>query len=332
MWYRNEKLEGILCAHVDDFLYGGSEEFNKNVIQPLHSIFTVGSEYCDSFKFLGLNLKQSNDCIMLNQIGYIDELEEVKLDKSRKEEKNCLLTPSELKNMRSLIGQLGWIAGQTRPDILFDVCNTSSRVKNATVKDLLHVNKVIRKVKSDNVTLSFGMIDFSNCKIIGYCDASFGKLIDGGSQGGFLIFLTDNKEQYFPIMWQSKKLRRIVKSAMAAETLVLVDCAEACFWLRNLLQELLFKNSEKNLPEIECNTDSRQLYDAVHSIKAVTDKRLRIDIAIIREMLEKNSLNKVNWVNGNEQLADCLTKSGVSSTKLLHVLCAENRLDDTNLL
>ena len=109
-----------------------------------------------------------------------------------------------------------------------------------------------------------------------------------------------------------------MKSAMAAETLVLVDCAEACFWIRNLITEVIFNNLVDIIPEIEINTDSHQLYDAVHSIKPVADKRLRIDIAVIRKMIENKEVNQVNWIKGSEQLADSLTKPGASTMKLLN--------------
>lgn len=45
----------------------------------------------------------------------------------------------------------------------------------------------------------------------------------------------------------------------------------------------------------ECNTDSYQLCDAVILIKPTQDERLRIDIAILYEMLEKNEVKKNNW-------------------------------------
>ena len=41
-------------------------------------------------------------------------------------------------------------------------------------------------------------------------------------------------------MLKSKKIYRIVKSAMTAETLIQVKSAKACFWLANLLSELLY--------------------------------------------------------------------------------------------
>ena len=39
-WYvRNEKLAGIICAHVDDFLFGETDKFVREVIRPLKLYF-----------------------------------------------------------------------------------------------------------------------------------------------------------------------------------------------------------------------------------------------------------------------------------------------------
>ena len=120
-------------------------------------------------------------------------------------------------------------------------------------------------------------------------------------------------------MWQSKKLRRIAKSAMAAETLVQVEAAESCYWLANLLNEILYLNPTKEtLAKIECKTDNHQLYDAVHSIRPVQDKRLRIEIELLRQMLIRKELHNIDWIDKTYQLADSLTKFGSSSEKLLN--------------
>ena len=46
-----------------------------------------------------------------------------------------------------MIGQLNWLAGITRPDISYDVCETSTKVKDATIADVLSVNKIVKKVR-----------------------------------------------------------------------------------------------------------------------------------------------------------------------------------------
>ena len=40
------------------------------------------------------------------------------------------------------------------------------------------------------------------------------------------------------LMWQSKRLKRVVKSAMTAETLTQVETAEAGFWISSIITEI----------------------------------------------------------------------------------------------
>ena len=62
------------------------------------------------------------------------------------------------------------------------------------------------------------------------------------------------------------------------------------------------------------------MFNAVHSMTALLDKRLKVDVAILREMIGKGEIKKVPWVPTKDQLADCLTKRGSSPSKLLQVL------------
>ena len=121
-------------------------------------------------------------------------------------------------------------------------------------------------------------------------------------------------------MWKSHKLRRVVKSAMAAETIIQVDSAESSFWLKSIFNELLYSHPVSSKIRIICRTDSSQLKDAVYSIRGIEDRRLRIEIALLREMLERKEIDKIERIEGSQQLADCLTKSGASNSKLLETL------------
>ena len=49
------------------------------------------------------------------------------------------------------------------------------------------------------------------------------------------FFLVGNNDKYMPIAWQSKHVRRVIKSTQAEETLAMVDLAEACifFFIEN---------------------------------------------------------------------------------------------------
>ena len=72
--------------------------------------------------------------------------------------------------------------------------------------------------------------------------------------------------------------------------------------------------------DILCLVDSKSLCEAIKSSKAVTEKRLRSDIAAIKESLEDKQLTEVRWIGTENQLADCLTKKGSSPFNLLCAL------------
>ena len=56
------------------------------------------------------------------------------------------LNENELKSYQTLIGQLSWIANQSRPDITFAICELSRAIKNATINHLIQVKKVLEKM------------------------------------------------------------------------------------------------------------------------------------------------------------------------------------------
>ena len=91
-WYNNNKLEGLICCHVDDFFRGGTKYFAKSVINRLKEKFLTRSEKFENFKYTGLNLVQKDDCVYLDQRLYIDELKEVVFSKNRKMPKDSPLT------------------------------------------------------------------------------------------------------------------------------------------------------------------------------------------------------------------------------------------------
>ena len=61
-WHIDNKSSSIL--YKDEF-------FKNNVIEPLKGIFNIGSEFCTAFKYLGLNISQSDKEIILDQNFYI---------------------------------------------------------------------------------------------------------------------------------------------------------------------------------------------------------------------------------------------------------------------
>ena len=160
-------------------------------------------------------------------------------------------------------------------------------------------------------------------KIRVYTDASFGNLDDGaGSMGGHVVFLKDRFNRSSPMDWKSRKIKRIVRSTLAAEALSLGDGLETGMFLKDMFKEVL--GSHIASVSIIAIVDNKSVEVNLRSTSSVEDKRLRRDLSLIKKMIERKEVEAVQWVEGQYQLADSLTKKGVNPIKLLKVVQSGN--------
>ena len=317
IWYdADEILQGILAAHVDDFLWGGTKIFQTDVIENLKKKFKISNEQQGKFKHLGLQIEQNKYEITVNQTAYANEIQF--LDYDRTKNKDQPLNDIERKDLQSFVGQIQWISSQTRPDLSFNACEASVEFTNATVNTIHKANKAIRKIKNHEVKLRYPCLgDLSKCTILCFSDASLKNLPGNQSQYGYIIFLSKNN-QVVPITWKSAKCKRIVHSTTASECLALFEGAGASYYLRKILTEI-YKINENEIP-IECFVDNKNLYQALNTTKTVTDPRVLADIAELRDKIKQKEITKINWIEGENQLANVLTKFTASTESLLAVL------------
>lgn len=324
-WHCKNELKGIVAGHVDDFFWSGTSNLQTSVVDQLIKTFQISSESHDKFKFLGLDVRRDGLVIEIDQSIYAEGIQYVMCHDMKN--RHRFLNDEEKASLRSAIGQLCWISNQTRPDIAYDVCQLSVRYKNAQVLDIINANKTIKKVRNNNLCLKYPvLVDGDKYILKVYSDASFNNLPNGGSQGGYIIFLCDSEDNAAPIQWQSKRIRRVVKSTLAAECLALEDAVDTAYYLKSLLLEML-RIPPENI-EIQCFIDNNSLYENIHSTTNVKEeKRLILDISIIKEMLERKELTSVSFVKSKYQLADCFTKQGASSLRLCEVISAGSLVD-----
>lgn len=306
-----EACEGIIVIHVDDFLYGGTKQL-ENKIEQIRQKFVVGSEFNTPFKYVGLNVNKTDETIVIDQYSYIEHIDEVnvadRINKSR------ALNATEQREYRGICGQLNWVASQTRPDLSFEVCRLSTALNGATVDELIQANKAARKCKQHSVSIKFPRLQ-KPLHLEAFCDASYANLKDGSSQGGMIIFLKGKNGKISPLSWASRKIKRVCRSTLTAETMALLEVSETCFWLSHIINELL----NDSLETTEIFTDNKSLFEAAHSTTSVEEKRLRVDLAAIRQSISRKEFI-LRWIDTKHQLADALTKQGADSTKLLDTL------------
>ena len=294
-------LCGLIALHVDDFLHVGNKRFEETVIYKIKELFEISQEHDQFFNYLGLEIAQTSEGITFSQFNYIDQLTPLEGEATKTD-------------LKSKIGQLAWVAGQTRPDISFDTCQASVNPANENNDSVKRINKCIKRLKARNQVIKFVPIDFTSARIICFADAAFANLHNGASQGGFIVFL-ECKNKCIPLFWQSKKLRRVVKSTLSAETMALMGGSEHCFLLKSIIKEIL--NVDLLITVL---TDSESLTDSLATSKTLEDKRLKVDICVVRDYLKKGEIHQVCWVPTDKQLADSLTKAGANPAKLLEVL------------
>ena len=315
-WYKQNKFSGIFVMHVDDFLYGGTKEFLTLVIDCVKKQFRIGSQDSGAFTYVGLNIQQTDEGIVMNQKSYLKSVQPIEIPNLNKENSE-ILDKRNADNLRSIIGQLNWLGSQTRPDCSFDVLELSIAMKQPIKQDIVRANKTVKKLKYDECDIFFPDLgDLNRLKLVVFSDASHANLPDGfSSAGGFIVFLVGSNKRCCPLAWEAKKIKRVVKSNLAAETLALVEGLDMAFYLGSILSEII----KVKIP-IECYVDNKSLWENTQSTKNVTEKRLRIDLASIKEMIQNGEISAIHWVESSHQLSDCFTKRGVSCEKLLNIL------------
>ena len=316
-WYDSDgQLEGVMALHVDDFEFCGTTEWQKRVVGSICAMFRISAYHKGTFKYVGLNIAQTKDAVMVDQHQYVEKIKELPIDPQRRKERDEPLTAEEVSSLRSASGQLLWAATQTRPDTAHDACMVANYGKEPSVQHLIAANKAIRKMRSQKACIMFPNLgEPEQFEVIVYSDASHANLPSGASQGACILFVAGNN-RIAPVHWQSKKLARVPKSSLAAETLMIAEAGDNGVFTASMLKELF---ALQEMPTVRILTDSRSFCDHLQSTHVLADTRMRVDMARIREMLQVNEI-RVSWVPAEQQLADSLTKHGASPARLLEVL------------
>ena len=212
-------LKGLLALHVDDFIHAGDKCFREETIVKLRSEFEVGKIGKGEFRYTGLNFKTQAEGLEINQHHYVNSINLVKI---KDNDKQRAVSQSENTLFRAAVGSVNWASQQTRPDASFEVLELSMRLRDTKVEDVMRVNKCVKKLQYEEVHIFFRKFS-SEPMIISWSDAAFANLQDGVSSGcGFVILLADSEGNSCPLAWASNKVKRVVKSTLAAEALPLM--------------------------------------------------------------------------------------------------------------
>ena len=134
------------------------------------------------------------------------------------------------------------------------------------------------------------------------------------------------------ILWQSHKLKRKIRNTLAAETMAANEGVEAGDLIRAYLAVLMnpgpypkreWESYVRTIPH-EMITDPKSLFDHLNKPGSTPgDKRLRLDMEILREQLETMALT-VRWVSSEQMPADALIKGSVQTMAYMRRVWSTN--------
>ena len=83
-WHNGTVLLGIICVHVDDFLWAGVADFEHDIVNNLMLTSKTGKEETESIKYVGLGINQCEDDIIIYQESYINHLKPTDVSTDRR--------------------------------------------------------------------------------------------------------------------------------------------------------------------------------------------------------------------------------------------------------
>ena len=279
-----------------------------------------------NFRFCGKNVRQSDDfTIELDQFDAIESVDYMPLDKRRRAMMAAPLTPEEVTAFRGLIGQLGWVTRQTRPDVMVNVSVAAQSMGSPKIRDVVNLSKAVKMVKETSEStwrfVSNPKLKLEDVNVCVFADSSFANTEGLKLQCGFVVTLTlpeilnGDLTHMFVLETYSGSIKRVCRSTLAAESNGFLMGVEAGEYVRALLME--FQHPDE---KVLCMTDAKSLESALNKdCGKPTDKRVRILVAQVKELLGENNYEDddeayAHWLDASQILADVLTKVGCERT------------------
>ena len=197
----------------------------------------------------------------------------------------------------------------------------------------MYANQLVhRACPHADVAVTVRHIPWSELGIAFHSDAGFGNAPGNKTQAGYILAFVnqaldqDQQSVWSPFSWKSYKMPRVVASTLAGETQSFSTASGLAEWMSLMIAEVnhgsfdlrMCEEFLKGTPIIGI-TDCKSLYDAIHSTTSpskMEDKRVAIDIAIIRQCVARTGLS-TRWCPTELMLADGLTKDQADPSDLL---------------
>ena len=326
-FHQGKELQGIISAHVDDFLFSGNEACSAwmKVLEAIKTEYKWSDWEDSRFVQCGVLIEQHDDfSFSLSQQKYVEDLKYINLRAHRKKDRSSCTDEWEKSQLRTLLGGVSWHAQQVAPHFAAEVGLLLSEVNKSTIDTVLRANKLMDKVKGmKEHKMMIHSIPKEELAMYVWVDAGSQNRPDGSSTQGIVLGVASKRMslgECVPvslITWHSQKIERRCRSPGAAEALAAINGEDALYYGRFQLSELLgwpvdVRNIDQTVNKISgcLITDSRNVFDKLEtetlSIKGA-EKRTDLELLALKSAQIRNQV-EMRWVHGEAQLSNGLTK------------------------
>jgi uncharacterized protein YuzE len=304
----------IITVWVDDLLlFATSDELMQQTKSDLCTEWEI-TDLGEPTKIIGIEITQAEDSITISQKVYIESI----LKREGLSEINSVTTPldpniklepnpdgsegNRSNSFARLLGELQFLANNTRPDISFAVNRLAAYTANPSLQHVTTLKRILRYLagtKNLGITYSKNLNENSNI-FHGFADAAFANHDDLKSTSGYVFSAAGGA-----ITWKSKKQTTIALSSTEAEYVALSEAGREACWLRNLFEELGYPQEFPTL--IKGDNDGSISMAKNHQFHN-RSKHIAIRWHWVRELVE-HGLITIENCRDPQQTADILTKA-----------------------
>jgi len=305
----------ILLLHVDDVLVFGLPADIDWFLKEIQQSFRIGTQSRNECVFTGQRMRWQGGVLCVDQHRAIEEMSEVQIDKKFRDQDLC--PPALHTEYRRALGQLNWLQARTQFHACYKFSRAASAAAGPKISDVKCLNKVIRSIRAEPVTLMFWPLK-GHLRLIGMPDAAFKNNEDKSSQRGSCIFLAEPRAEGMKntrgslIDYESKKIRHATLSTTVAELYSFMKCFGTCQFLRGLYMDM---TGDQTM--LFMRTDSNNLVTTARTTHLPEQEETIHMIQMLRQEAGSGAIDDLAHVPTLDCLSDSLTKSSVTPANLI---------------
>jgi Reverse transcriptase (RNA-dependent DNA polymerase) len=302
----------FVTTQVDNFIFTGTDRAMNGFSAYMSTRFELSELDFDNFSVCGTVFRRDRAGIHIGQRENITELVEYPLARDRRRMHDEPVTRAERLFYMSTVGSMLFVGRVTSPIVARMAGVLASALPFLAVKDIKTINAAIRRIKTNLPSIAelhFMAPSKADKKpdsfLLVFTDASFHEEATRNRAGVLVTrsFGLDSDSPAHVIDFCSHKLRRVARSTKTAETLAASEGYDRAYYIGAVLAWMEIRHG------LFMVLDSSSLFADVSSTRTPKEKRLKVDLALLRESFENGDLGAVIWAETTAQLADAMTKA-----------------------